>query len=73
MDMSKLSTMIRDAQTVMPHSSERVLVWDSRILAWTIAYYTSEHKFEEWQRGNFRVVVDGRWWVPLPEEPEEDR
>lgn len=73
MDVSKLSTMLRDAETVTPRTGERVLVWDSRILSWTIAYYTTERRFEEWQRGNSRIVIGGRWWVPLPEEPDEDR
>lgn len=71
--MSKLSTMIRDGDspTTQPKIGQRVLVWDFRLSTWTIAYYTGRGRFEEWQRGNGHIVVNGRWWAPLPEEPEE--
>lgn len=70
--MSKLSTMLRDAtyQTTRPQVGQQVLVWSSARRGWCMAYYTGAGEFEEWYRGDGRVVVGGRFWVPLPEPPE---
>ena len=57
-----------------PPFGARVLVWDERFECWVCAYYcrvgrsNTEGRFEEWFRGESRVVPGGIWQY-LPAKP----
>lgn len=57
----------------LPATGQRVLVWDRLLNESTIAYYTPDNQFEEWQNGVCRTINLADWWMPLPPKPPINR
>lgn len=70
--MSKLSTMVRDLVHFRPGIGQKVVVWDSYYRAWVVARFASQDCFVALVNGRKVLVSKPRWWIPLPNPPEEE-
>lgn len=56
----------------IPSRGQRCIVWD-KVFNWGVfAYWQgagSDARFEEWNKGNMRVV-QGDYWIPEPSRPD---
>ena len=52
-----------------PPIGMKALVWDRIYKDWTLAYWTRDGCFEEWQYGKCRIIP-ADYWTLLPQNPE---
>lgn len=70
--MSKLTTMLREAEHFKPKLFETVLVWSAAYLDWRLARYDGGGIFTVEVEGKRKSVPRVRWWIPLPKLPKKE-
>lgn len=68
--MSKLCTMLRDADHLRPQLFEAVLVWSTIYRDWRVARHDGAGIYTVDAKGKRQNVPCVNWWMPIPGTPE---